>query len=83
MKFADDWRRSWRWVSVQAFGVIMAGHLALSILPPEERAAIERDYGRRISVATWVMAFLGFFGRITQQNGEPLSLPPPPSRETR
>lgn len=76
MNFVDNWKRGWKFISIQCFAVIAAGHGAAGIAAI---AGVTNDfyarYGHEISTATIVLAFIGGFGVLTQQDSLPDWLP--------
>jgi hypothetical protein len=65
MTIVPDWRRAWRWFSVQAFAVIMAIPFVWMSLPDDVKGFLPE------AAEPWVLAALaaiGLFGRLVDQN---------------
>lgn len=68
MNIVENWKTAWRWISLQCFTVIAAGHAAIAFaMSPEQQAALLIAHGTLISRITLAFAFLGFFGRFINQ----------------
>lgn len=76
MNFIDNWKSAWKFISIQCFAAIAAGHGAVGIA---DLFGVKGDfyatYGHEISTATIILAFLGGFGVLTQQDSLPDWLP--------
>lgn len=80
MKFADDWKTMWKWISFQCFALLIAGHgvpmlLAVFGINSGVLDAFAKEHTYAISIATIVVAFLGIFGLTIQQDTLPNWLP--------
>jgi hypothetical protein len=66
-RLVDDWRRAWRWWSVQlhafATGLLYVVQFA-PVIPPELQAVIPQPWG---GIATAAWAALGLLARILKQ----------------
>jgi hypothetical protein len=66
MKLVPDWRKAWRWFSVQAFalqGIVAASWLAV---PDDMRAAVASEW---LAAAAIVLTVMGIVGRLVDQGG--------------
>lgn len=64
MKLVPDWRRAWRWFSVQALAVLAALPVAWAELPPDVQAMLPETW------RPWLLAGLalaGLVGRLVDQ----------------
>jgi len=61
-----NWRRAWRWISVQAMALAIALQAGWQALPPDLAARIPGDWVTALSVAVLV---LGIIGRLVDQGG--------------
>lgn len=64
MKLVPDWRRAWRWFSVQALAVLAALPVAWAELPPDVQAMLPEAW------RPWLLAGLalaGLVGRLVDQ----------------
>lgn len=64
MKLVPDWRRAWRWFSVQALAVLAALPVAWAELPPDVQAMLPEPW------RPWLLAGLalaGLVGRLVDQ----------------
>lgn len=64
MKFVDNWRRAWRWFSVQAFALIIALPLAWAALPPDVKEMMPNSWDKWIFVG---LGAAGLLGRLIDQ----------------
>jgi len=64
LKLIEDWRRAWRWVSVQC--MILAGSIqgAWVFVPDDMKASIPPNV---LQCATLVLLGIGVVGRFVQQ----------------
>jgi len=65
MKLVSDWKRAWRWFSVQAMAVAAAIPLVWMSLPPELKGSISDDWLPWIASA---VAVAGILGRVVEQD---------------
>jgi hypothetical protein len=66
VKFVSDWRKAWRWFSVQMFalqGIVAASWLSV---PDDMRAAVPSEW---LAIAAVVLTALGILGRLVKQGG--------------
>lgn len=63
MKLVSDWKRAYRWFSVQAMGVIAAIGLAWPLMPDDLKAYLPEDILPVISL----LAFIGILSRVVKQ----------------
>jgi hypothetical protein len=72
MNIVENWKQVWKWISFQCFALIAAGHGTVGIVAflgiPNE---IYAQHGHLISTVTIVLAFLGSFGLLIQQDSLP------------
>ena len=64
MKFVDDARQWWRWLSMQAMGAAIALQGAWVFIPPDLKSRVGDD------TAAWVtgaLIALGMIGRMVKQ----------------
>jgi hypothetical protein len=66
MKLLPDWRRSWRWFSVQAMALALAVQGAWAALTPDQVAALP-DW--TVQAVTGAVLVLGIIGRLVAQDG--------------
>jgi hypothetical protein len=64
MKLVPNWRRAWRWFSVQAMAVSGAAGGAWLVVPDDMRAAIPSEW---LAAAGFLLAVLGLIGRLVPQ----------------
>ena len=64
MKLVQDWRRCWRWFSVQAMVVAGAIQGAWLFIPADMKASVPDDWVRWMTLTLLV---LGIAGRLVQQ----------------
>lgn len=64
IRLIPDWKRAWRFFSVQAFALAGAIPTAWLAVPEDMKATIPVDYVMYATIATVV---LGVVGRITDQ----------------
>ena len=64
MKLVTNARRSWRWFSMQAMSLAVAGQGAWAMLPDEMRDSIPQEW---VSYATVVLLMCGIIGRLVDQ----------------
>ncbi len=67
MKLVPDWRRAWRWFSVQALALQGIAGAAWLAVPDDMRAAVPPDW---LAVAAVALTVLGILGRIVDQGGD-------------
>jgi hypothetical protein len=63
MKLIEDWKKAYRWFSIQLFAVIGAIGLAWPLMPADLKAYLPADILPYLSAA----AFLGIIARVVQQ----------------
>ena len=63
-----EWRRAWKWFSVQAMVVSAAIQLGWASLPDDMKSKLPEKLCNKISIVT---LFLGIGGRVLQQELEP------------
>ena len=66
MKLVPDWRRAWRWFSVQALTVSAAAPAAWLAVPDDMRAAVPAEW---LAAAGVALGVLGLMGRLVDQGG--------------
>ncbi|WP_041863548.1 DUF7940 domain-containing protein [Bordetella petrii] len=66
LKLVEDWRRGWRWISVNCIAVVVAVQGAWMAMPDDLKAGIPSSWVSGVSVATLV---LGALGRFIKQGG--------------
>jgi hypothetical protein len=64
MKLHDDWKRAWRWYSVQAMAALAGLPLAYMALPADWQAAIPQAW--KVAAVVVVLA-AGVVGRVIDQ----------------
>lgn len=64
MKLVTEWRRAWRWFSVQAMALAAALQGAWVALPDDMRARLP---GGVVAAATMLLLLLGIGGRLVKQ----------------
>lgn len=65
MKLVADWRKAWKWFSMQAFALIVAIPAVWVTLPDDVKAMMPSGWG------PWVLttiALCGMIGRMVDQN---------------
>lgn len=67
MSLVKGWRKAWRWFSVQADAVAIAGAGAWLAVPDDMRAAVPSEW---LAAGAIVMAALGIIGRLVDQGGD-------------
>jgi len=67
MRLIPNARRAWRWFSVQADALAIAGAGAWLAVPNDMRAAVPSEW---LAVGALVLAALGIVGRLIKQEGE-------------
>lgn len=67
MKLVKNAGQAWRWFSVQADAVAIAGAGAWLAIPDDMRAAVPADW---LAVGAIVLAVLGIVGRLVKQGGD-------------
>ena len=60
----EDWKRAWRWFSVQAMAAALALQGAWASLPDEMKAHVP---GWLVTVLSLALLLLGLFGRLVKQ----------------
>lgn len=65
MKLVPNWRRAWRWISVQAMVVAGAIQGSWIFIPQDMKASIPQDIVQAVTVA--LLAF-GVAGRLVDQS---------------
>jgi hypothetical protein len=68
MKLIPDWKKAWRWFSVQALIAIAALPVVWSMLPSDVRAFLPNGWEPWILVG---LALAGLIGRVIDQNRTP------------
>lgn len=68
MKLVPDWRRAWRWFSVQSLAIIALIPVVWPNLPPEAHAWVPPEWRPWIVFA---LAVGGIVGRLVDQNKAP------------
>ena len=64
MKLVPDWRRAWRWFSMQAMAVSAALQAAWLGLPPDLKSRLPVEWLPALAIAVLV---LGAVGRVIDQ----------------
>lgn len=64
MRLVDEWRRAWRWFSVQAMVLAAAVQAAWDALPADMRAAVPAGL---VTGVTLLLLMLGIGGRLVKQ----------------
>jgi uncharacterized heparinase superfamily protein len=64
MKLVHNWRRAWRWFSVQALAVSATAPAAWLAVPDDMRAAVPAEWLAAAGIALGVM---GLVGRLMDQ----------------
>lgn len=64
MKLVANWKRSWRWLSMQAMALNVAGIGTWAALPPEMKDTIPQEW---LTYAALGIAALGIVGRVVDQ----------------
>lgn len=59
MKLVSNWRKAWRWASVQFMALAAAAQVAWETLPPEALAVIPVDWRGYITLGLVVAAMIG------------------------
>lgn len=67
MKLVSDWKRAWRWFSMQAMALAVAGQTAWLNIPPDLKQSIPEDF---VTYGTVGLLVLGMVGRIAAQGDE-------------
>ena len=67
-KIVPDWRKSWRWFSMQAMAVSTAILATWAVLPADLKAKLPEDVGL---VAAIVSLVAGMVGRLVDQGAKP------------
>lgn len=76
MNFVDNWKSAWKFISIQCFAAIAAGQGAVGAIKVLGiKSDIYATYGTHIGTITIILAFLGGFGVLTQQDSLPSWLP--------
>jgi hypothetical protein len=68
MKLIPDWRQAWKFLSVQAFAIIIALPMIWATLPADVKGYLPDDWKPWIMMA---LAVAGILGRIIDQNKAP------------
>lgn len=68
MKLVENWRRAWRWISVQSMVVAVAVQGAWAFIPDDLRASFPKDYLQAVTV---LLLLVGVAGRLVKQTPEP------------
>lgn len=66
MKLIPEWRRSWRFFSMQAMALAVAVQSAWVVLPDEMRATLPDSWLRYLTIGLLVA---GALGRLVDQGG--------------
>lgn len=66
-KLVSDWKRAWRWFSVQAMIVSTAILSTWAVLPADMKAKLPDELGLYAAIATLV---LGVAGRLVDQGDD-------------
>jgi hypothetical protein len=66
MKLVENAHMAWRWISVQAFGLIALLPIVWVALPPEGQALVPEQYRPWVTSA---VALAGLAGRLVKQKG--------------
>lgn len=67
MKLVPNWKKAWRWFSVQALAVIAVLPFAWEYIPHDVRGLIPMEWQPFVFSA---FAAAGIFGRLVRQDGE-------------
>ena len=67
VKLVKNWRKSWRWLSVQMQGLSAALTATWLALPPDMQATIRADYALAVALT---LAVAGLLGRLVDQGPE-------------
>ena len=65
IRLVDDWKRAWRWFSVQAFLLLGAAGPVWAMIPQDWRSAVPSQW---MGWAAAVLAVVGIAGRIINQD---------------
>lgn len=68
MTLVPDWRKAWRWFSVQALAAIVMLPVVWASLPADVRAWLPDGWEPWVLMA---LAFAGIVGRLVDQNKAP------------
>jgi len=68
LKLVEDWRRGWRWISVNCIAVVVAVQGAWMAMPDDLKAGIPSAWVSGVSVAMLVLGAVGRF--IKQESGD-------------
>lgn len=68
-----DFKRAWRWISVQCMVVAGAVQAAWVFIPEDMKESFPKDY---LQVVTVVLLVVGVAGRLVKQTPEPPKDPP-------
>lgn len=68
MKLVPDWKRAWRWFSVQAFAALLALPFVWTTLPADVKAMIPE---KARPYLVMLIAAGGLAGRVIDQNKAP------------
>lgn len=72
MRLVDDWKRAWRWFSMQAMASAGAVQVGWVSLPDDMRRSIPASW---VSALTMLLLVAGIAGRLVKQNPAP-GVPP-------
>jgi hypothetical protein len=64
MKFVDDVKDAWKWISMQAMAAAIAIQGAWEVLPPDMKTGIPP---KLVTYVTLGLLVLGFAGRLVKQ----------------
>lgn len=64
MRLVDDARRAWRWFSVQAMALAVAGQVAWANMPGDLKASVPPNL---VTYGTIGLLVLGILGRLVKQ----------------
>lgn len=59
MRLVANWRKAWRWASLQFMALAAAAQVAWETLPPEALAVIPIDYQGYITLGLVIAAMIG------------------------
>ena len=71
MTLVPDWRKAWRWFSVQAFAFLAVIPVVWMNLPPDVKAMVPDSWNQWIFLVISLAAVLGGVGRVIDQNKAP------------
>lgn len=64
IRLVEDWKKAWRWFSVQAFLLLGAAGPVWAMIPADWRAAVPSAW---LGIAAAVLAVIGIAGRVIDQ----------------